>query len=124
VIIVGHTGCGGALACLNAAKEGQDPSTTLPTLPASAPLNQWLAPLTSLAISLHPQLAPFSADTALPKLVEANVRVQVDAMCASEPIVGAWADAGHRPVWVHGWVYELENGRLKDLQITRGPPSL
>ncbi|TFK79859.1 hypothetical protein K466DRAFT_605813, partial [Polyporus arcularius HHB13444] len=54
----------------------------------------------------------------LTALVEANVRVQVENIALSDVMQRAWAKG--RDVQVHGWVYELESGRLRDLGITVG----
>lgn len=24
--------------------------------------------------------------------------------------------------WIHGWVYDIENGEIKDLEVSVGPP--
>ncbi|EEB97807.1 hypothetical protein MPER_02799, partial [Moniliophthora perniciosa FA553] len=44
VVVVGHTECGGAAACFNAAPSFQpgNACAVVPTLPTSAPLNKWL----------------------------------------------------------------------------------
>ncbi|OSD00755.1 carbonic anhydrase [Trametes coccinea BRFM310] len=102
VILVGHTNCGGAQACLAAASK---PSASAPP---QDPLSRWLAPLTELARE-HDELTA---------LVEANVRAQVAHIAESEVMKAAWA-AG-RDVQVHGWVYELETGRLRDLGVSLG----
>ena len=103
VILVGHTNCGGAAACAQAA-------AAAPSEPESA-LARWLAPLTELARSLGP-------DGDLTALVEANVRMQVENLAQSDVLQRAWA-AG-KDVQVHGWVYDLATGRLRDLGITVG----
>lgn len=124
VVIVVHTQCGGAAACLNAVKSAS--STTVPTSPPDAPLNRWLAPLTKLAQSLESRTSTFSTAEALPILVEENVKVQVETLSKAGPILSAWANATgakRKPVWVHGWVYEIENGTLKDLGVSKGPPA-
>ena len=102
VILVGHTNCGGAAACAQAA-------AAAPSEPESA-LARWLAPLTDLARSLGP-------DGDLTALVEANVRVQVGNILTSEVLEREWKI---RDVHVHGWVYELETGKLRDLGISAG----
>ena len=106
---VGHTNCGGAAAC---AKLAQEPP---PSSPSSAepesPLLRWLGPLTDIARALPP-----GAD--LTALAEENVRAGVRNLAASAVVKGAWA-AG-RPVEVHGWLYELETGRLRDLGVSVG----
>ena len=113
VVVVGHTHCGGAAACYQAALTAQESDAT----PAS-PLGRWLAPLTALAASLGLASAP--KEEALATLVEENVRKQVANVCATEPITEAWAKGR---VWVHGWVYDLKSGTLKDLGVSKGPSS-
>jgi carbonic anhydrase len=110
---VGHTRCGGAAACHNAAQAiikgelaGGAPIATVPHLPATAPINRWLAPLTRLAASLPPSPAP------IVQLVEENVRTQVANIASTET---------GRKVPVYGWVYEIENGTLRDLCVSQGP---
>ena len=112
VVLVGHSNCGGAAACYDAACAG----------PADAPsdsLGRWLAPLVDLATSLN--LADSDRSSALAKLVDANVRKQVENLAASDVMQNAWA-AG-KSVRVHGLVYDLASGELKDLGVTQGPPA-
>ena len=130
VIVVGHSNCGGAAACLSAA---QRPDTiiggrviTVPQLPADAPLNRWLGPLTEHVTTLD--LANKPTESALPVVVKENVRMQVENLCKSEVIADAWVAwnekrEGAAEVWVHGWVYDLATGRLEDLKISKGPGS-
>jgi carbonic anhydrase len=111
VIVVGHTRCGGAAACLESASSG---SVTSP----STPLERWLVPLTRLAKSLN--LGGKPSDAALNVLVEENVKAQVHTLAKSEPVLSAWKDPAKR-LYIHGWVYDLEKGTLKDLEISQGP---
>ncbi|KAI0698744.1 carbonic anhydrase [Earliella scabrosa] len=101
VILVGHTNCGGAAAC---AKAAAAPSAA----PPSSPLERWLAPLVEIAKNTEGDLTA---------LVEANVRAQVANIVKTDVIQHEWTK---RDVQVHGWVYELETGRLRDLGITVG----
>ncbi|KAF8201797.1 carbonic anhydrase [Pholiota molesta] len=127
VIIVGHSECGGAAACLGAA---QTPSlnldepeiATLSSLPVESALNRWLEPLTRLAASLHLSSVPHAE--ALPVVVEENVKAQVDNLARTQTIQDAWTKGTRKgqAVWIHGWVYDLQTGRLRDLNISRGPP--
>ncbi|KAG0702101.1 carbonic anhydrase [Suillus ampliporus] len=113
VVLVGHTNCGGAAACLAAA-------TNAAARPgASNPLTRWLSSLTALVQSLD--LSACSASEALDKVVEANVIMQVDNICKSEPITTAWADPNAKKVTVHGWVYDLAEGRIKELVVRDAP---
>ncbi|KAG2106860.1 carbonic anhydrase [Suillus cothurnatus] len=109
VVLVGHTNCAGAMTCIEAAKN----AATNPV--ASTPLTRWLSPLTALVQSLD--LSGCSASDALNKVVEANIMKQVDNICKSEPITTAWSDPDSRKVTVHGWMYDLAEGRIKELVV-------
>ncbi|GAW01294.1 carbonic anhydrase [Lentinula edodes] len=124
VVVCGHTECGAAAASFGACASfvpGEMP-ITIPVDPADAPLNRWLAPLTTLAASLQISSAP--PNEALPLLVQENVKAQVDNLCRTKVIANAWAN-GKSPkgkeVWVHGWVYDVATGTIRDLGISRGP---
>jgi len=124
VIVVGHTKCGGAMASFAAAQSGHDPTRTIKELPASNPINKWLTPLTKLGLSLKYELSSKSDDEALQFLIEENVRRQVGNICKTKVIREAWeheVEGEGKRVRVHGWIYDLESGILKDLNITRGP---
>lgn len=110
VVLVGHTNCGGAAACLQAAKDAAaDTDASQP----ETPLTRWLSPLIGRIQSLD--LSACSAAEALNKVVETNVLMQVDNICESEPITTAWADPNAKKVTVHGWVYDLARGRIDEL---------
>lgn len=121
---MGHSGCGGAAACLGAVQREdfvlEENIATIATVPADAPLNRWLEPLTRLAATLGVSTTP--SQEALPILVEENVKRQVENVCKSEVITGAWTKG--LEVHIHGWVYELSQGRLRDLHISSGPSQL
>ena len=120
---MGHSNCGGAAACLAAAQApGFVPRVPLNTVhsdPVNSPLNRWLEPLTLLAHSL--QLGG-TDDKALATLVEENVKAQVTNLAHTETITNAWTKGTRKgqKVVIHGWVYDLGTGLLKDLGISRG----
>ena len=76
--------------------------------------------------------AKSSAGLSEADIVEENVKMQVANVTASEVIQEAWAAAAAKngdgnskkskknKVYVHGWVYDLETGRLRDLGVSRG----
>ena len=126
VIIAGHSECGGAAACLKAAQnpnfDPKPPIITLDGEPADSPLNLWLEPLTLLAYSLQ---LPDSGEKSLETVVIENIKAQVENLANTETIVNAWTQGTPKKqeVFIHGWVYDLGTGLLKDLHISRGPPS-
>src|SRR5258708_39255627 len=52
--------------------------------------------------------------------VPESVKKQVENIVHTSIIQNAWANK--KNVHVHGWVYELETGKLKDLNITHLAP--
>ncbi len=122
VVVVGHTECGGCAASFAACPGYVSgvPTVTVPGLSSDDPINRWLDPVTALAASLHLSSAP--KEEALPILVEENVKLQVDNVCMAPAIVNAWANksAKGKDIFVHGWVFDLETGKLNDLSISRG----
>ncbi|KAJ4474840.1 carbonic anhydrase [Lentinula aciculospora] len=126
VIVCGHTGCGAVEASFNASKSKSftptQPHNTFPGYPAESSLNRWLASLAILITSLRVSSVP--DDEALSFLVRENVKVQVDNLCQTEVIKNVWKNGGSpqgKEVWVHGWVYDIGLGRIRDLEISRGP---
>lgn len=61
-------------------------------------------------------LAGKPIDVALPKLVEENMKMQVVNLGNTETIRKLQPDKKPK---IHGWVYQLETGLLKDLKISR-----
>jgi carbonic anhydrase len=55
----------------------------------------------------------------LTAIVYENVKAQVANLAQCSPVTDAWK-AG-KPLHIHGWVYELETGKLKDLGVSQGP---
>lgn len=126
VIVVGHTDCGGADACFHAARVAAEsnahPPIPIIAAPADAPINRWLTPLAILAASLRAVNPDVSVEEGIQTLLVANVQAQLDNLCKAKPVVSAWADRKRKPLWVHGWLYEVETGTLRDLKMSKGPP--
>ena len=125
VIIAGHSNCGGAAACLKAALVPnfvpKIPVITIYGEPADSPLNKWLQPLTLLAHSLK---LPDDSNKSVEAVVLENIKAQVENLANTETIRKAWTHGTPKKqkVFIHGWVYDLGTGLLKDLGISRGPP--
>ncbi|KAH8995334.1 carbonic anhydrase [Lactarius akahatsu] len=107
-LVVGHTQCGGADAALKAVVAGA--AETEPVI------TRWLTPLMELARKLDSEAQ--SCSDPLTRLIEESVRVQVENVASSEPVRKVWE--AQKDLWVHGLVYELETGLLRDLNVTKG----
>ncbi|VWC16494.1 carbonic anhydrase [Burkholderia lata] len=98
VIVCGHYGCGGVRASL------LPPPSDLPRV------MRRIAPLCALASRHRDVLAGLDDTAAADRLAELNVLEQVRQLRAS-PIV----HDRERPPIVHGWIFSLADGRLKEL---------
>ena len=110
VIVCGHYGCGGVQAALNA--------------PVSDPLERWISPIREIR-RRHADDVDSHADAAARwrRLCELNVISQVRELSLLPVLTAAWAEK--RPVIVHGWIYDLHDGLLRDLDVSaaRGSPT-
>ncbi|KVE39176.1 carbonic anhydrase [Burkholderia sp. TSV86] len=104
VIVCGHYGCGGVRASL------------LPPSPGLPHVNRRIAPLCALARRHHVELDGVPPDEAADRLAELNVIEQV-RLLSSSPII---RDADPAPL-VHGWIFSLADGRLKELTSGYSP---
>lgn len=107
VIVCGHTGCGGVKAALGPAQP--------------APLEDWIAPVRAAAARHQDELAALDSDARWRRLCEINVREQVAALAAARIVRAAWERG--QPLHLHGWLYELETGRLTDLEASTAGPA-
>jgi carbonic anhydrase len=109
IVVCGHYGCGGVKAAL----AGQ---------PTEGPLGRWLAHARDVYHSHADEVdAQPEGDARVNRLVECNVRDQLLHVAATQPVKAAWA-AG-RDLQLHGWVYDLRDGLLKELlEIGRDTP--
>jgi carbonic anhydrase len=102
IIVCGHYGCGGVLAAL------RDWS--------GLPLENWLAHIRAVYRAHKDELdAAPSEEVRWRRLCELNVRAQVHAVRETEVVKQAWRK--DQPVMVHGWIYDLKEGLLRDLDM-------
>lgn len=106
VIVCGHYGCGGAQAALG------------PAVPA--PLEQWLTPIRAVADDHRRELDTLDPRARVARLCELNVVAQVHTLARLRTIRNAWG-RGHA-LAIHGWIYDLHNGLLRDLEVTLEAP--
>lgn len=102
VMVVGHYGCGGVHAALEGVRVGL--------------ADNWLRHVRDVADRHAGLLEQTPAEERLNALCELNVIEQVRHVAQSTVLQDAWARG--QTVTVHGWVYGLNDGLLKDLQIS------
>ncbi len=102
VIVCGHYGCGGVQAALRHSRLGL--------------IDNWLRHVQDVANKHRPQLSAIAEEAArLDRLCELNVVEQVAHVCQTTIVQDAWA-RGER-LSVHGWIYALSDGLLRDLSM-------
>jgi carbonic anhydrase len=107
VIVCGHYGCSGVRAVLGRDRVGL--------------VENWLRHVQDVRIK-HADVISVLAEAAAQadRLCELNVIEQVANVCATSILRDAWERG--QDVSVHGWIYGLSNGLLRDLGITVGAP--
>lgn len=108
IIVCGHYGCGG----VRAATEDDHPHGLA---------DHWLEPIRRLARQNHAALDRIAdSHTRRNRLAELNVLDGVRRVAETPILRRAW---GRRePVAIHGLIYGLEDGRLRDLECTLDGP--
>ncbi len=102
IIVCGHYGCGGVRAALFGDRLGL--------------IDNWLRHIQDVRDKHAGLLAPLNDEAALNRLCELNVIEQVVNVSRTTILRDAWQRA--QPVTVHGWIYGLSNGQLRDLGIS------
>lgn len=102
IVVMGHYDCGGVKAAI----QGGAPDM----------VDHWIRPIRKLYHRLHQGMQPLDDHDRINRLVELNVVEQVKNLAQLPSVRRAW-DAGN-PLMIHGWVYGLENGVIKDLGVS------
>ncbi len=102
IIVCGHYGCGGINAVINRKELGL--------------IDNWLRYVEDVYLKYRAPLDAIAdpiqrAD----KLCELNVVEQVENLCRTTVVQNAWKIG--QPLAVHGWVYRVDDGILRDLNI-------
>ena len=106
ILVVGHSGCGGVSGAVDGQRRGL--------------IDHWLHPIREVYAEYRTELEAIVEEHArLDRLCELNVMRQVRNVASDVFVQDAWARG--QPVSVHGWVYSLSNGLVKDLNVTVGP---
>jgi carbonic anhydrase len=104
VIVCGHYGCGGVRTALDEVSHGV--------------ISNWLRPIRELADLRSEELEIAESRAAYEdRLCEFNVQRQVDNLSNSTVVTDAWRRG--QDVTIHGWVYGLKDGLLRDLRVSR-----
>ncbi len=103
VIVVGHYGCGGVAAAVDGKRRGL--------------VDHWLHPIREVFRANLDELESIPDERArLDRLCELNVVRQVKNVATDVFVQDAWARG--QSLAVHGWVYALADGLVKDLDVT------
>ena len=102
IIVCGHYGCGGIKAAIDEKQHGL--------------IDNWLRHIRDVYRFHEDELNNLSGDAKIDRLCELNVIEQVTNVCNSTIVQNRWAEGGK--LWVHGWIYSIKNGVLKDLDCT------
>jgi carbonic anhydrase len=111
VIVCGHYGCGGVRAALDDAA-------------LAGPLGEWIEHIRRVRRGHQAELDALDGEDARwRRLCERNVEAQVIATAATPFVQRAWAR--RQPLVLHGWIYDLHDGLLRDLGLhATGPDDL
>lgn len=102
VMVVGHYGCGGVRAALLRERVGL--------------VDLWLRHVQDVHVKHREIVDMLDADAAHDRLCELNVIEQVANLCQTVVVQDAWRRG--QPLTVHGWVYGLKDGLMRDLGLT------
>ncbi len=103
IIVCGHYGCGGVAASMG------DESFGL--------IDNWLRHIKDVYRFHAAELDGIEDQIARrDRLCELNVIEQVGNVCNTSIVQGAWK--GGQSLHVHGWIYRLEDGLIRDMDVT------
>ena len=106
IIVCGHYGCGGIRAAMEPHRHGI--------------VDHWLQPVRDIAEDSAAQISEVrSIDDRNDRLSELSVRAQVNNLARTPILRSAWSRGSM--VEVHGWIYGLSDGLLRDLKCDFGP---
>ncbi len=103
VIVCGHYGCGGVMAAMRHESYGL--------------IDNWLRNIKDIYTRHAEELDAIEDEVArCDRLCELNVLHQVANVCYTTIVQGTWQRK--QPLAVHGWIYGLKDGLLRDLDFT------
>ncbi len=103
IIVCGHYGCGGVKAAMQEEIIGL--------------LDNWLHSVSRLYLRNRPRIDELATETErVDALCELNVIEQVANVCHTSIVRRAWKRG--QPLSVHGWIYGIGDGLLRDLKVS------
>src|SRR5579883_213906 len=107
ILVVGHYGCGGVSAAVDGQRRGL--------------IDHWLHPIREIYHEHRGTLEAIADQRArLNRLCELNVMRQVRNVALDVFVQDAWARG--QELHVHGWVYSIGDGIVRDLNVTIDRP--
>ena len=107
IIVCGHYGCGGVKTVLDNTKLGL--------------ADEWLINMMKIKEEFSAKLYKINDELIrFNKLCELNVIEQVFNVCNSDTIVNAWKR--NQSITIHGWIYDIKDGLLQDLDVCISNP--
>jgi carbonic anhydrase len=107
LMVVGHYGCGGVMAALRGLRIGL--------------VDNWLRHVKDVAARHRRLIEATATEHQVDLLCELNVIEQVVNVAQTTVVQDAWARG--QSLTLHGWVYGIKDGLLKDLRMTVGSPA-
>jgi carbonic anhydrase len=102
IMVVGHYGCGGVKAALDGARVGL--------------VDIWLRHVRDVRAKHLQKIDTLPPEARHDRLCELNVLEQVANVCQTYVVQDAWQRG--QPLTIHGWIYGLKDGLMRDLDIT------
>ena len=103
IVVCGHYGCGGVAAAMNKPSLGR--------------IEDWLDHIRDVYQANIEEVDGIADPQARQdRLCELNVIAQVGHVCSNPTVTAAWQQG--LELSVHGWIYRLEDGLIKDLDVS------
>lgn len=103
VIICGHYGCGGVKAAMESHSHGL--------------IDNWLSGVKDIYVRHKDDICQLETEHAqLDVMCELNVKEQLQNLCRTTIVQDAWKQ--NQTLNIHGWIYDVSDGVLKDLGVT------
>lgn len=103
IIVCGHYGCGGVIAAMGNKQYGL--------------IDNWLRHIKDVYRYHHIELDAINdKEERTRRFIELNVIEQVHDLGKTSIVQNAWKN--QQPLHIHGWVYDLKDGIINDLEVT------